>query len=258
MGENMDPQQFLSELQQKAGDYAFLLDVDGTLLDFAATPRQVYVSSDLRHILAQLQERTAGATAFVSGRAINELDLIFAPLLFAAVGGHGAEFRPRPDGDIEIELAHPLSTKTKQRFAMIAERSRGIIVEDKAYSIALHYRLVPEQEDHVRRATAALCAELASELELLPGKAVVEVKQIGFNKATAVQKLMNVPPFRGRLPIFIGDDHTDEIVFPVIREFGGLGFSVGRRIPDVSGYFEAPADVRRWLQAIATGAAPQR
>lgn len=256
MNENMDPQQFLPKLKQKVEDYALLLDVDGTLLDLAATPREVYVSSELRHILGRLRERTTGATAFVSGRGINELDLIFAPLQLAAVGGHGAEFRPHPDGDIEIEKVRPLSTKTKQRFAVIAEKSRGIIVEDKTYSIALHYRLAPDQEDYVRRATAALCEELASELELLPGKAVVEVKQIGFNKATAVRKLMTVPPFRGRLPIFIGDDQTDEIVFPVIRELGGLGFSVGRKIPNVAGYFEAPTDVRHWLQTIAVGTTP--
>ena len=88
---------------------------------------------------------------------------------------------------------------------------------------------------------------------MLPGKAVVEIKQMGFNKATAVRKFMTVPPFRGRLPIFIGDDQTDEIVFPVIRELGGLGFSVGRQIPEVAGFFDAPTDVRRWLQTIAVG-----
>ena len=207
-------------------------------------------------MLARLRERTKGATAFVSGRGINELDLIFAPLLLAAVGGHGSEFRLQHDGDVEVDRISPLSTKIKQRFAVIAEAARGIIVEDKTYSIALHYRLAPDQEDYVRRSAAALCEELESELELLPGKAVVEIKQVGFSKATAVRKLMSMAPFRGRIPIFIGDDLTDEVVFPVVREFGGLGFSVGRHIPEVAGYFDAPKDVRRWLQTLAVGTTP--
>jgi len=256
MSGDQDPQQFLSMLRQQLDNYTMLLDVDGTLLDLAPTPREVYVSSELRHMLARLRERTKGATAFVSGRGINELDLIFAPLLLAAVGGHGAEFRFQPDGDIEIEKVQPLSTKTKQRFAVIAEAARGIIVEDKTYSIALHYRLAPDQEDYVRRAVAMACEELEPLLEILPGKAVVEVKQVGFNKATAVSRLMSVPPFRGRLPIFIGDDQTDEVVFPVIREFGGLGFSVGRQVAGVAGHFDTPSDVRHWLQTLAVGTTP--
>ena len=251
-----DPQQFLPTLKREIEKYALLLDVDGTLLDLADTPREVYVSSELRHMLARLRERTGGATAFVSGRGVGELDLIFAPLLLAAVGGHGAEFRLQPDGDVELEQIQPLPTKLKQRFALIAEAARGIIVEDKTYSIALHYRLAPDQEDYVKRSAAALCEQLDAPLELLPGKAVVEIKQLGFNKATAVRKLMTKSPFRGKVPIFIGDDLTDEIVFPVIRELGGLGFSVGCQLPEVDGHFGAPTEVRRWLQTIAVGTTP--
>jgi trehalose 6-phosphate phosphatase len=200
---------------------------------------------------------TGGAVAFVSGRPINELDLIFAPLQLAAVGGHGAEFRLSPDGEIRTERVLPLSTKVKQRFAEIAEEGPGIVVEDKVYSLALHYRLAPDKEDYVRRMAASVLEDLgANDLELLLGKSVVEIKQLGFNKASGVRELMNHRPFQGRKPIFIGDDVTDEPVFPIIPEFGGTGFSVGRRIFGAVGHFDRPADVRQWLNTLAFGTVP--
>src|ERR1700721_3519009 len=75
---------------------AILLDIDGTILDIAPTPREVWVPPELRHTLARLQDLTGGALALVSGRLLNDIDLIFAPLPLAAIGGHGAELRPAP------------------------------------------------------------------------------------------------------------------------------------------------------------------
>jgi trehalose 6-phosphate phosphatase len=244
-------------LPARLEECAILLDVDGTLLDLAPTPREVFVPTELRQSLARLKERTNGAIAFVSGRMISELDLIFAPLSLAAVGGHGAEFRLSPEGDIQTELVVPLSTKMKQRFATIAEEGPGIIVEDKTYSIALHYRLAPDKQEYVWRSAKKICEEIGSDmLELLPGKSVVEIKQAGFNKATAVRALMAQKPFLGRKPVFLGDDTTDELVFPVVAEFAGAGFSVARRVQGATGYFAKPADVRRWLEILAVGTTP--
>jgi trehalose 6-phosphate phosphatase len=204
-----------------------------------------------------LRELTGGAVAFVSGRPINELDLIFAPLQLAAVGGHGAEFRPSPDGDIVTESIQPLPIKVKQRFAEIAEEGPGLVVEDKTFSLALHYRLAPDKEDYVRRAAASVLEDIGFDnLELLLGKSVVEIKQLGFNKATGVRQLMDHAPFKGRTPIFVGDDVTDEPVFPMIPDLGGAGFSVGRKIAGARGHFDKPADVRRWLDILAFGTAP--
>lgn len=254
MNEIITPQSAFPRLSTPIEDCALLLDVDGTILDIALTPREVFVSSELREVLAQLQRRMNNGIAFVSGRDIDELDLIFAPLTLAAVGGHGAEIRLEPEGEISSEAIAPLSKKTKQRFAAIAEAAPGIIVEDKDYSIALHYRLAPDWEDHVRRCSHEIAGEIGhGMLEVLEGKSVVEIKQAGFSKATGFRKLMSVPPFAGRRPIFIGDDKTDEVVFPVISEYGGLGFSVGRKIANTNGCFERPTDVRRWLKFLAEG-----
>jgi trehalose 6-phosphate phosphatase len=85
----------------------------------------------------------------------------------------------------------------------------------------------------------------------LPGKFVIEVKPTGFNKGTAVLELMELPPFKGRNPVFIGDDVTDEAVFAILSEVSGIGFSVGRLVPGVSGMFNTPAEVRHWLERLA-------
>ena len=134
----------------------------------------------------------------------------------------------------------------------IAEAGPGIVLEDKGYSLALHYRLAPEKERLVREAAAKICDELkAAAIELLPGKLVVEIKQTGFTKATAVRELMTYAPFADRRPIFIGDDETDLGVFEIMPDFDGIGISVGRNVPGVKSCFERPTDVRHWLEQIS-------
>ncbi len=233
-------------------EFAVLLDIDGTILNFAPTPREVWVPPSLRDTLQRLHARTEGAIAFVSGRSIDDMDLIFAPLEFPAIGGHGAEFRPTVGGDAAPSPLPPLAPAIKRRFAAVRDISPGVILEDKVHSLAVHFRLAPDKEAAVRRAVEAICASLPPDtVEVLPGKAVLEIKQAGFNKGTAVRELMTYPPFRGRRPIFIGDDTTDELVFPVLAEFNGIGFSVGRRVEGARGCFDAPRDVRNWLDTIS-------
>jgi trehalose 6-phosphate phosphatase len=231
---------------------ALLLDVDGTLLDLAPTPREVWVPPSLRLVVTRLFERTGGAVAFVSGRSVADLDLLFAPLRLPAVGGHGAELRRASSAQTQFRQRQLLDPALKREFAQVAEIGPGVLTEDKGYSIALHYRLAPELEGAVKRAVAEVLAEHGSaQIEALPGKFVLEIKPIGFSKATGVRELMRDPPFRGRQPIFIGDDVTDESAFEMMREFDGLAFSVGRRLAGVDGHFDKPEAVRGWLAQIA-------
>jgi trehalose 6-phosphate phosphatase len=230
---------------------AILLDIDGTILDFAPSPRQVWVPAGLRQTLARLDAMTGGALALVSGRSLNDIDLIFSPLELAAIGGHGAEFRTSAGADRMI-CAPQMTSALKRRLASLSELGPGILVEDKGYSLALHYRLAPEKGEAVRAAVERICADAPSDsVDVLPGKMVVEIKPLGVNKAHAVSRLMTYPPFLGRKPIFIGDDTTDEPVFGIIPQFGGLGFSVGRVVADANGHFEKPESVRAWLARIA-------
>ncbi|WP_420967591.1 trehalose-phosphatase [Bradyrhizobium sp. B120] len=227
---------------------AVLLDIDGTLLDFAPTPREVWVPPELATTLKQLHDRTGGALALVSGRSLNDIDLIFAPEQFPAVGGHGAEMRLQPDSEAVAAHAPPLDKELKRRLAAIAKLSPGILLEDKGYSLALHYRLAPHAERAIYEAVSLIRAELpTAPIEVLPGKSVCEIKHSGFTKATGVRELMTHEPFKGRRPFFIGDDVTDETVFAIMPDFNGLSFSVGRRATGVAGHFDGPSDVRTFL-----------
>ncbi len=227
---------------------ALLLDIDGTLLELAPTPRDVVVPPKLAYTLQSLHERTSGALALVSGRSLTDIDVIFAPLQFPAVGGHGAEMRLNTDTEAVASRAPPMDNDLKKRFTAIAALSPGIILEDKGYSVALHYRLAPQFERTIYEAVSAIRADLPqAPFEVLPGKSVCEIKPIGFTKATGVRELMTHAPFAGRSPLFIGDDVTDESVFAIMPSFNGVSFSVGRHAHGVNGRFDAPKDVRAWL-----------
>ena len=238
------PRSLVPHLSQSA----ILLDIDGTLLDLAPTPREVWVPPGLAKTLNRLHERTSGALALVSGRSLNDIDLIFAPEQFPAVGGHGAEMRVSIESESVATHAPPMDKELKRRLAAIAKLSPGILLEDKGYSLALHYRLAPHAEKAIYAAVSLIRADLPNApIEVLPGKCVCEIKHSGFTKATGVLELMSHEPFKGRHPLFIGDDVTDESVFAIMPDLRGLAFSVGRRAKGVAGHFDEPSDVRQWL-----------
>src|ERR1700682_6517245 len=227
---------------------AILLDIYGTLLDLAPTAREVWGPPGLAKTLNRLLMRTSGALALVSGRSLNDIDLIFAPEQYPAVGGHGAEMRISQDSEAVATHAPPMDRELKRRLAVTAKLSPGIFLEDKGYSLALHHRLAPHAEKAIYEAVSLIRADLPNApIEVLPGKCVCEIQHSGFNNASGVIELMNHAPFKGRRPIFIGDDVTDESVFAIMPDFGGLAFSVGRRAQGVADCFDDPAQVRDWL-----------
>jgi len=238
-------------------DCAFLLDIDGTLLDLAPTPGEVVVAPGLAGTLSGLHMRTDGALALVSGRSLADIDSIFRPMLLPAVGGHGAEMRLSIDSEAVAVRAPPMDRDLKKRFAAISGLDPRIIVEDKGYSIALHYRQALNFERAIYDAVAAIRADLPeAPIEVLPGKSVCEIKNSGISKATGVKELLKHEPFAGRRPIFIGDDITDESVFAIMPDLKGVSFSVSRHAHGVDGYFAGPADVRHWLASVLHDSEP--
>ena len=146
--------------------------------------------------------------------------------------------------DNEAVAAHapPMDKELKRRLAAIAKLSPGILLEDKGYSLALHYRLAPHAEKAIYEAVSLISADLPNApIEVLPGKSVCEIKHSGFNKASGVLELMKHEPFKGRRPLFIGDDVTDETVFAIMPDMNGLAFSVGRRAQGVTAISTNPA-----------------
>ena len=234
---------------------ALLLDVDGTLLDIAATPAGVVVSSTLRSTLSDLLAQSGGAVALVSGRTIDTLDRLFAPLKAPAIGGHGAELRPSAQDSALRRRPVSISDSLRRRLHALADIDPRLLVEDKLHSIALHYRLAFQQEAFLKTEVARLvAAETADHMEILFGKAVIEIKPKLFNKGSAVSELMTYPPFAGRTPLFIGDDTTDESVFEILPDLAGRGYSVGRTMTGADGTFASPQAVRSWLARLSTHA----
>lgn len=230
---------------------ALLLDVDGTLLDIAPTPDAVVVPPTLRQILGDLIGRSHGSLAFVSGRTIDTLDRLFAPLIAPAIGGHGAEMRIAPDAPIEKTARVVLPKALRDRLYELIDADARLLLEDKSHSIALHYRLAPEQEKFLKSAVREIVAGAPdADVEFLFGKYVIDIKPRRFSKGSAVRELMRHAPFAGRTPLFIGDDTTDESVFAILPSLNGSGYSVGRPIAGTHGTFGTSQDVRTWLTEI--------
>jgi len=246
------PQQPLPPIDLDA--CALLLDIDGTLLELAPAPREVVVPPDLVPTLNGLLVRMSGALALVSGRSLDDIDWIFSPARYPSVGGHGAEMRLAIDSEAVATQAPPMNPDLKRRFANIAQLHPGILVEDKGYSFALHFRKAPHLETAIYDAVSAIRADLPNvPIDILPGKLVCEIKHSGITKATGVRELMSHAPFKDRRPVFLGDDVTDESVFAIMPDFGGLSFSVGRKARGVAGTFTGPAQVRYWLADLLKG-----
>jgi trehalose 6-phosphate phosphatase len=233
---------------------ALLLDIDGTLIDIAPSPGEVRVPHELRETLACLRAKTSGALALVSGRPLSDIERLFAALNLSAVGGHGAEMRLVTERAATEHRAAPLEEGVRRRLVALAN-THGVLVEDKGASVAVHYRSAPERQQEIHAAVAAITAELPpGTVEVLAGKAVVEIKRTGFNKGTAIHEILRHEPFAGRRPVFVGDDVTDEAAFAAVLELGGVALSVGRDFPGLAGRFETPADVRHWLAELCASA----
>jgi trehalose 6-phosphate phosphatase len=245
-------------------DWALFLDVDGTLVEFADRPEAVRADADLRRRLAALAERLDGALALVSGRAIESLDELFHPLRLPSAGLHGLE-RRGADGRVR-RLAGRFPDDVR---AMLDARLHaalaggGLMLEDKGATVAVHWRGAPHLAPAARDAAAAALAHLGPAWQALEGACVVELKPVAATKGDAVREFLAAPPFAARIPVYVGDDVTDEDGIAAAEAIGGIGIAVGTRIA-ARHRLDAPADVRAWLADVervldgAHGLSPRR
>ena len=208
-------------------DWALFLDIDGTLLELAPTPTEVVVPPDLPGLLGNLQHALGGAVALISGRSLADIDALFPSLVLTAAGQHGAEIRVAGGATERLGPAGGVLASLMGRVTAFAAARPGILVEDKGMTIAVHCRQVPEYQAELGQFLTDLAAEHADLLETIRGHRVFEIKPRNLSKRTAVERLMRIAPFAGRLPLFIGDDRTDEDGFAAVRALGGHAIRVG-------------------------------
>lgn len=232
-------------------DSAYFLDVDGTFLEIRPTPQEVAAGAAERALIAGLAKLLGGALALVSGRALPDVDRIFAPLIFAAAGLHGAEMR-FPDGS-RIEASGALMDGARPKLRAFAAAHQGVMLEDKGASLAVHFRQRPELETEVFAALAEAARD--PDLTVQAGKMVAELKPARADKGAAVAAFLEHPPFKGRRPVFIGDDLTDEKGFAFVNGRGGVSLRIGPEDEMTKAQFrlDDPAALRRELAKLAAG-----
>ncbi|MFA5939945.1 MAG: trehalose-phosphatase [Sinimarinibacterium sp.] len=225
---------------------ALYLDFDGTLTDIAPRPDAVAIAQTLPPLLDALRMLLGGAVAIVTGRRLDDIDTWLAPLRLAGAGLHGAELRRTPDADSfehRVPAAPLIARSLMERFGS----DPRLIVENKGASVALHFRAAPERGDECAAAMAELAA--AHGLGAIAGKMVVEARPPGVDKGSAIRALASDPPFRGRRPVFVGDDVTDEDGFAAVQAEGGVGIKVGERTGAAHYNCADVGAVHAWLDA---------
>ena len=230
-------------------NWAFFLDLDGTLLEIADTPEAVDPGEPEIILLGRLKNACGGAVALISGRSLSRIDQLFSPLILAAAGQHGAERRDakgtRHRHRFPVTALRPAAGGIRS----FAARHQGLVFEDKGASVALHYRLAPQLAAAAQRAVREAAEPLGDQVEVQGGKMVVELKPAGCDKGKAIESFMQEPPFAGRVPVFLGDDVTDEYGFRVVNRLDGHSVKVGEGPSAARWRLENPAAARAWLQA---------
>ena len=227
---------------------ALFLDFDGTLTEIAPHPDEVSVIPGLGLLLAQVADRLDGRMAIISGRSLSQLEQHLGPLGIAVAGSHGGEFREAGAAEA-IALAHPIAPDIVQQVSDLAEELGGLLVESKPYSVAIHYRDRPEARDRILDVTREIARNAG--VALKSGKMVFELVMPGSDKGSAARRFMSLPAFADSLPLFAGDDMTDEDAFAVVTEFGGGGVLVGpMRETAALWRLDGVAQVHAWLGAL--------
>ena len=231
-------------------DWCLFLDVDGTLIELTDTPSQTVADPEIKALLRDLSIRLDGAVALVSGRQIETLDQLFAPLTLPSSGLHGIE---RRTAEGKLQGGTFIDSKLDDARAAIklfVDSHPGALLEDKRRTVAIHFRMAPQAGVEARELAAAIVEQLGKHYQIQPGDMMLEIKPRGFTKATAIRAFMQEPPFSGRRPVFIGDDLTDQDGFPAVESMGGISIGVGERVQGQY-HLDTVPQVRDWLKQIA-------
>jgi trehalose 6-phosphate phosphatase len=241
-----------TDLPQPSPDWALFLDFDGTLVEIAAQPDGVMVAPELPGLLTRLHDALGGAVALVSGRGLDDIDRLLGTPGIASAGQHGLERRDAGGRRITATIDQTALDEITRSLQPFVASHPGTRLEPKGMTVALHFRNAPDAESDARAMVADLMGRHGDGFHVQEGKMVLEVKPKGSSKGTVVEQFLTESPFAGRIPVFIGDDVTDEDGFRAVNRHGGLSIQVGTRLPtDATARIASVTDLHRWLASIA-------
>jgi trehalose 6-phosphate phosphatase len=231
------------------GALALFLDVDGTLLELAASPDAVRVPAALRNTLELAAQREGGALALVSGRSLDALDRLFAPSRFPACGQHGSERRDTHGRVTFARVDQALLEPVRDQLRARLDPRRSLVLEEKSTALALHYRRAPHLQREAGQIMQSAAAALGPHYRLRTGKCVYELTPACCSIRAAIEAFMSEAPFAGRTPVFVGDDDTDEEGFDAVNALGGYSIRVGRQVRSAARFqFATVSGVIAWLR----------
>lgn len=231
------------------GLYAFFFDVDGTLAAIQPRPDDVFIPEAVRSHLQHLYELTHGALALVSGRPLAQLDQLAAPLKTPAAGVHGAERRDAQGNIQRVTLNADVEHALRQQLQSAIDQWPGTQLEIKGMAFALHYRQAMQYEQAILQLAEQAVSHFPA-LALQPGKCVVEIKPQGIDKGAAIAAFMREAPFTGRIPVFIGDDLTDEKGFIAVNAMQGISVKIGEGSSQARYRLKGVDEVYHWLEQL--------
>lgn len=231
------------------GLYAFFFDVDGTLATLQPRPDDVSVPAEVCSHLQRLAELCHGALALVSGRPVAQLDQLVAPLTLPTAGVHGAERRDAQGEMHRVSLPEDVARALQHQLQSTLDQWPGTELEVKGMAFALHYRRAMQYEQAILQLAEEAVARYPA-LALQPGKCVVEIKPQGIDKGAAISAFMQETPFTGRIPVFIGDDLTDEKGFLAVNAMQGISVKVGEGSSHARYRLHGVKEVHQWLEQL--------
>lgn len=236
-------------------DWAWFFDIDGTLVEIASTPWGIVVDDDMPKLMRRLNAYAGGAVALVTGRAIDAVDDLLPLPAMPIAGQHGLEVRTATGKRLIHAREADNLAHVRELLEAAVQRHPALILEHKGLSLALHYRDAPRLAGYSHRLMRLLLRTYLPDFDIQKGKRVVELKPAGKDKGIAIRELMMDAPFAGRVPVFVGDDVTDEIAFRTANEMGGHSIKIGSGSTDARWRLGDVVSLRRWLMTALEDAA---
>ena len=218
-----DPDLLIPDARLAGRPLLLFFDVDGTLAPIAPQPTLARVPDSTRRTLAALVAMPAVIVGLVSGRAARDAKRLVGVEGVWTVGNHGAELIA-PNGDVTVDpdvsrYAESMA-RTAQSLEPLLSPIAGVVLENKTWTLSVHYRAADERVLPGLREIVEDVAEKHG-LRVTDGKKVIEIRPpIRIDKGTAIEQLtQNLGGLASDASVlFAGDDVTDEDAFRFLRE----------------------------------------